>query len=239
MLRTLMKHAPLSPEDQAAVLELPHHTRVFEAGNYMVREGDGPDHCLLVRSGFCFRHKVLGDGSRSISSIQMTGDLVDLHNALLRVADHSVQALTRCEVAAIPNGAIRAIAARFPAIGSALWHLTLIDGSIAREWTANVGRRDAPTRLMHLLCEFGTRLENAGIGDRISYELPMSQEQLADATGLTSVHVNRTLKGLAGRGLIDRRVRYVAISDWKRAEEAGDFNPTYLHLAEQPPPLAG
>ncbi len=239
MLRTLKRHCDLSVDEQAAVLALPHQVRIIEGGNYMVREGAQPDHCLVILSGFCFRHKILGDGSRSISAIQMRGDMVDLHNVLLRVADHSVQALTRCEVAVIPTNAIRAVAATFPHIASALWHSTLVDGSIAREWTANVGRRNAPTRLMHLLCEFGIRLEDSGVGDRLSYELPMTQEQLADATGLTSVHVNRTLKELAARGLIDRRVRYVAIADWKRAEEAGDFNSTYLHLAEQAPPLAG
>ena len=235
MLRTLGKHAKLNPLEEEAVLALPHVIRSVEAGQYMVREGDRPDHCLVVIEGFCFRHKILGDGSRSISSVHMKGDMVDLHNALLRVADHSVQALSRCRVASIPRAAIRALAADFPQVASAMWHSTLVDGSIAREWTANVGRRNASTRLMHLLCEFGTRLEDAGLGDRSSYDLPMTQEQLADATGLTPVHVNRTLKDLQDRGLIERRVRYVAIADWLRAEQAGDFNTTYLHLTEMIP----
>lgn len=232
LLRMLKQHGDLAPDDEAAILDLPHNIRTFEPNNYMVREGDRPDHCLVMLSGFCFRHKILGDGSRSISSLHMAGDTVDLHNALLPVADHSVQALTRCEVAAIPAAAIRTIAARFPKVGTAMWRSTLVDGSVAREWTANVGRRDAPTRLMHLLCEFGLRLEDAGLGDRLSYELPMTQEQLADATGLTSVHINRTLKELEARGLIDRRKRSVAITDWVRAEQAGDFNPSYLHLSK-------
>jgi CRP-like cAMP-binding protein len=232
LLRTLGKHAELNSSEEAAILALPHEVRTIEAGQYMVCEGDQSDHCLLVTGGFCFRHKILGNGSRSISSIHMKGDMVDLHNAILRIADHSVQALSRCRVAKIPQDAIRAMVAAFPQIASAMWRSTLVDGSISREWTANVGRRDAATRLMHLLCEFGTRLQDAGIGDRSSYDLPMTQEQLADATGLTPVHVNRTLKDLQDRGLIERRVRHVHIADWHRAEDSADFNTNYLHLSE-------
>ena len=114
-----------------------------------------------------------------------------------------------------------------------MWFDTLVDGSIFREWIANVGRRDAQTRIAHLLCEFSLRLKVAGLGEANEYELPMTQDQLADCTGLTSVHVNRTLKNLEAKRLIERRSsRTVTIGDWKKLAEAGDFDSNYLHLRE-------
>jgi CRP-like cAMP-binding protein len=163
----------------------------------------------------------------------MKGDAVDLQNSLLGTADHSVQTLTRATVAYIPREEIRRVAFDYPNVGMAMWYDTLVDGSIFREWIANIARREAPARLAHLFCEFGLRLEAIGLGDRLSYELPMTQEQLADATGLTPVHVNRTLMDLGARGLIARTKKYVGITDWKRMEDVGGFNDTYLHLHEE------
>ena len=111
----------------------------------------------------------------------------------------------------------------------ALWVDTLVDGSIFREWVVNVGRRDARARVAHILCEFSLRLEAAGLAKGHRYELPMTQEQLADAVGLTSVHVNRVLKRLGEDGLIRRDRRTIVIEDWKRMRDVGDFNERYLH----------
>jgi CRP-like cAMP-binding protein len=116
-------------------------------------------------------------------------------------------------------------------VGFALWYDTLVDASVFREWITNVARRDAPTRLAHLLCEIGLRLEVTGTGERDCFELPVTQDQLADATGMTAVHVNRTLMDLERLGLFTRTVRYVAVQDWQRLAEVGDFSPTYLHLS--------
>jgi CRP-like cAMP-binding protein len=114
-----------------------------------------------------------------------------------------------------------------------MWIDTLVDASIFREWIMNVGRRDARTRVAHLLCEFSLRLKLAGLGQDNSYELPMTQDQLADATGLTSVHVNRTIKLLEAQGLIDRSSpRSIHIGDWRKLAEVGDFDSNYLHLRE-------
>src|SRR4028119_1026971 len=117
-----------------------------------------------------------------------------------------------------------------PTVAEAMWHDALVGGSVHREWTANVGRRDSATRMAHLLCEVALRLETAGLGETSNYELPMTQEQLADCLGLTPVHVNRTLKGLESQGLITRTVRAVGVPDWPKLAEAGDFNSTYLHI---------
>jgi CRP-like cAMP-binding protein len=116
-------------------------------------------------------------------------------------------------------------------IKDALWRDTLVDGSIHREWVANVGRRDAATRIAHLLCEFALKLEAVHLGEQLDYELPMTQDQLADATGLTPVHVNRVLRTLERDGLIERATpKSVVIGDWKRLAAFGDFRPDYLHL---------
>jgi CRP-like cAMP-binding protein len=233
-LRPLLKKLQLwqefDPQEQAAILALPHSVETISAGKYIVREGDRPKHVCVLLSGFAFRQKITGDGSRSINAVHMTGDVVDLQNSLLRIADHNVQALTQAEVAFIPREHVVKLAFERPKVGMAMWYDMLVDGSVFREWIANIARRDAATRLAHLLCEVGIRLEAMGLAERESFELPMTQEQLADATGLTPVHVNRTLKELESRGVITRTVRFVAVADWAQLEKTGDFSDAYLHL---------
>jgi CRP-like cAMP-binding protein len=233
MLRKLSKWAYLDRQDEEAVLALPHEIRTIGKGNYIVRDGDKPTRSCLLLSGFAYRHKLVGNGGRQILSVHMSGDVVDLQNSLLEIADHDVQALTEAIVAFIPTGAVRELAFSRPAVGMAMWYDTLVDASVHREWTANVGRRDARTRMAHLLCEFGVRLQDAGIGTLCSYEMPMTQEQLADCTGLTPVHVNRTLKSLDKEGLTQRTMRSVTIDDWNALARAGDFDSRYLHLADK------
>jgi CRP-like cAMP-binding protein len=232
MLRKLEYWGPLSPSDCGALLALPHILRTIEPRKHIVREGDLATHTCVLRSGFAFRHKIVGSGGRQILSIHMKGDMIDLQNSLLGFADHSVQALTVAEIALIPKEAIIKLAFDRPAIGITLWKDTLVDGSIFREWVANVGRRDARTRLAHLLCEFALRLEATGEGELTRWELPMTQEHLGDCTGLTSVHINRTLKGLERDELISRSSRSVTIENWKSLAQAGDFESSYLHLGE-------
>jgi CRP-like cAMP-binding protein len=232
LVRKLSLHAPLSQEDQAAVLALPHALRNLELGQYVVREGDVPTHSCLVVSGFAIRHKIAGNGGRQIVNIHLSGDMVDLQNSLLTTADHNVQALSRMSAAFIPRESIVELAFSRPAVGKALWLETLVEGSISREWITNIGRRDAQTRVAHLLCEFAYRLDAVGIGPECNYELPMTQEQLADAIGLTPVHVNRTLKALDAAGLTKRSKRSVVIQDLQKLAEFGDFRSTYLHLPQ-------
>jgi CRP-like cAMP-binding protein len=162
----------------------------------------------------------------------LPGDFVDLPGAMLGISDYSAQAVTRCELAYVRNDALREIAWARPSIGQAMWQDTLIETAIAREWIANIGRRDSRTRLAHFLCEIALRLEAVGLGARTAWELPLTQDQIADCTGLTAVHVNRTLKALTKAGLITHAKRSVAIEDWRKLAHAGDFNPAYLHLDE-------
>lgn len=231
MLRKLGLWSRLGPSDEQALLQLPHELVTVGKYRSVVGEDEVVTHCWLLLSGFVVRYKTVGDGGRQIVSIHMMGDLVDLQNAFFGASDHGILTLTECHLAKIPTDAVRHLSDERPAVKDALWIDTLVDGSIYREWVANVGRRSASTRIAHLLCEFAVKLEAVGLGERMNYELPMTQEQLADATGLTPVHVNRALKGLERSGLIERATaRSVVIGDWKKLAAAGDFRPNYLHL---------
>lgn len=239
LMKKLRYYNDLSEADIQAVLALPFETKELARHSYIVREGDKTTHSCLLIQGLAFRQKIVGEGARSILAIHMPGDMVDLQNSFLGVADHSVQALTDIEVAFIPREAIKKVAFDYPAVGMAMWFDTLVDASIFREWIANVSRRDGYSRVAHLLCEFALRVKVAGLGDETRYVLPMSQEQLADCTGLTPVHVNRMLKRLGDEGLIERRThRDIRIGDWKKLAEAGDFDSTYLHLQSGEPALS-
>jgi CRP-like cAMP-binding protein len=238
MLRKFEMRAPLDAADRQALLDLPYRQHTIEPGAYLVREGERHERSCLILTGFAYRHKVTVDGARQIVSVHIPGDFVDLEGALLNFADHNVQALTRCELACIPREAMNELLLSHPKVGVAMWVDTLIDGSIFREWVVNVGRRDARSRIAHLLCEFARRLEVAGLAEEYRYELPMTQEQLGDATGLTPVHVNRVLMTLSREGLIERNRRFVRIPDWDALRRAAGFSETYLHLDQVAPSVA-
>lgn len=230
MLQKLELCAPLDDLDREAFLSLPFRVQTVEPNIYVVREGDRPDRSSLIVDGFVFRHKITETGDRQIISVHMTGDFIDLGGALLNIADHNLQTLTRCEMAFVPRDAVRDVITSRPALGMAMWVDTLIDAAIFGEWVVNVGQRPGPSRVAHLLCELGRRLEVAGLAKADGYRLPMTQEQLGDATGLTSIHVNRVLKKLTQDGLISRSRREITIPDWEKLRALAGFSETYLHL---------
>lgn len=233
MLRNLELRSPLSADDRQAVLALPYTLRTLEAATYTIREADPPTSCGVLVTGFAYRQKLTGDGARQIVALHIPGDALDFQNLFLDVSDHSVQMLTRGDVAFVARDDIQKLARSHSAIGHAILVKILVEASIFREWVLNVGRRDARVRMAHLLCEFAVRLEAESLTHDYAFELPMTQEQLADAVGLTPVHVNRTLKVLEAEGLITRTRRMVSFPDWKRMREVGDFNQRYLHLEPQ------
>lgn len=233
LLRQLELHAKLPEEDRRLILDLPYRLRRADPGSYLVREGDVPSHCTVLVTGYAYRQKVTGDGSRQIIAVCIPGDAIDLQNMFLDVSDHAVQMLTQGRVADVPREALQSLVLNRPAIGTAIIQLTLVEASILREWVVNVGRRDARQRIAHILCEFAVRLEARGLTTDHGFELPMTQEQLADATGLTSVHVNRVLKSLEGDGLITRQRRHIHFDDWRALQDAGDFSRRYLHVSDQ------
>jgi CRP-like cAMP-binding protein len=228
--RKLSQHAIFLPADRAALLALPHTLRKLDHSTYLLREGDPPQYCAVLTAGFAYRQKLTGEGARQIVSLHIPGEALDLQSLYLDVADHNIQTLTRAEVAMVPRAAMRELIEARPAIAQAVFTEILIEGSIAREWTLNIGRRDAQTRIAHLLCEVAVRLDAQGLSGGQGYELPMTQEQLGDALGLTAVHVNRTLKALEAQGLIVRNRRHVVIPNWTPLRDVGDFAGRYLHL---------
>jgi CRP-like cAMP-binding protein len=235
----LAYRSKLDAHDRAAIMALPFTVKTFERSQFIVREREPATHSCLMLSGYSVRSKLVATGHRQIVAIHMKGECVDLQNSLLEVADHSVEMLTAGKVALIPRDEIIRLTLERSKVGQAMWIDTLVDGSIFREWVANVGRRDARTRIAHLLCEFALRLKSAGLGDETGYELPMTQEQLADATGLTAVHVNRTLQALERDRLIDRaNPRVIGIGDWRKLADAGDFDSNYLHMRDDDPAFA-
>jgi CRP-like cAMP-binding protein len=233
LVRNLELRSALSPDDRKALLELPYTTRTLEAATYTVREADPPAHCAILVSGFAYRQKLTGEGARQIIALHIPGDALDFQNLFLDVSDHSVQMLTRGEVAFVARSDLQRLSRSQARVGHAILVKILVEAAIFREWVLNVGRREARSRLAHVLCELGVRLHAEGLADEYAYELPMTQEQLADALGLTPVHVNRTLKVLEAEGLITRNKRMVSFPDWEKLRTVADFNQRYLHLERQ------
>lgn len=229
LLKRWERRVALAAEDRAAVLDLPVIRRTYSRDSYLIREGDRATTCNLLLSGFAYRQKLVASGARQIISVHVTGEFVDLQNAMLDLADHNVQSLGRSDVAQIPKAALLQLMTDRPLIARAVWLDTLIDASIFREWVVNVGRRDATTRIAHLLCELTLRLRSAGLNRGETYDFPFTQEQIADATGLTAVHTNRTLQNLRRQGLIRLATGSLTVLDWNRLAEIGDFSERYLH----------
>lgn len=231
VIRKLERLATIDDEDRAAIRELPFKTRVVGANQVLVREGARVTTCAVLLSGYACRHKTTSEGARQIVAFAMPGDLLDVDQLLLARADHTLQTITEATIAWVPEADLRRLLRERPCVGEALWRDTLIDGSICREWVLNVGRRDAKSRIAHILCEFAARRDAAGLGSPERFELPMTQEQIGDATGLTSIHVNRMLQELARDGVIARDKRQIEITDWRRLCSIGGFDPAYLHAA--------
>jgi CRP-like cAMP-binding protein len=230
MMRKLESVTDLSDEDRTAILGLPITVQEVGRGVDIVREGDRPSQCCLIVEGFACRYNVTSEGKRQIQSFHTPGDLPDLQSLHLKVLDHNLRTLTPSKLGFIPHQSVDELWRRQPNIAAALWRDTLVDAAIFREWIMNVGRRDAYARMAHILCEVFTRLKAVGLAPGNSFALPITQTELADATGLSTVHVNRTLQALRMAGLITLRDGQVTIRDPEGLKSAGDFDPIYLHL---------
>lgn len=231
LIDKLARIGDLDAEDRLRLDELTPRLENVPRWRHLVNEGEHPEQCCLLVDGFACRYKETPTGARQIVSFHVRGDLLDIQHLLLNTADHSVQAITDATVAWIPKGELLRLSWERPNIGRALWRDSLIDASIFREWVLNVGRRDAKSRISHMICEFVARCAAAGLGTADGFRLPMTQEQIADATGLTTVHVNRTLRAIDEAGAIDRSGKQFRIIDWPLLCRIGDFDPRYLHAA--------
>lgn len=223
--------ARLSAGDREALAALSVNVREMDARRTIIREGERPDHVHLMLEGWAARYKLLANGSRQITAFLIPGDFCDLHVTILGEMDHSIATLTRARVAYVPRRKMEEVAER-PSLVRAFWWSTLVDEAVLRSWIVNVGRRDAFEAIGHLMCELYVRLCNVGLTDDHSYDLPLTQEELADALGLTPVHVNRVLKRMRADGLISLTRGALVIHDYRRLQAASGFNPNYLHIDE-------
>ena len=230
LIRKLESTSTLTDEERQAIRRLPATIRLIVPGQDLVQDGERPGQCGLIVEGWSYRYKLLDEGRRQILSFHVVGDVPDLQSLHLGVLDHSLAALTPCTFALIPHESLRRLTGTYPDVAALLWRETLVDAGIFRIWITAIGRRSAYGRIAHLFCELYLRQEAVGLAADLRCPMPLRQTDLADATGLTTVHVSRVMKALRTEGLITLRDRLLIIHDWSRLAEAAKFNPTYLHL---------
>ena len=232
-LDRLTKRSFLTAEEREAILGLPAYVSQVQSNRDFVKLGEQLDHSCLIVAGYVGRFDQNANGSRQITALHIPGDMADLHSVVQPEATSALQALSTATVLRIPHRAVRETAAAFPAIAEALWRDCMVDAAVLAQWIVNVGRRDAKCRIAHLLCEMATRLGAAPAEGEIMFPFPITQTQLADVTGLTAVHVNRTLQSLRREGLADLK-HNARIFDWDALVEAGDFDADYLQMDVKP-----
>ena len=230
LFRKLRSISPLSDDEKHCLLTLPHSMKSVGPDQDVVREGQRPTECCLVVEGFVCRYKLTAEGKRQIFSFHIPGDIPDLQSLHIEVMDHSLATLTPSKLAFIPHEGLKKLMHRCPRIADVLWRDTLIDAAVFREWMIGIGRRSAETRIAHVLCEVLVRMRAVGLADGHGCDLPVTQNEIGDALGLSTVHVNRCLQELRGKGLIELRGGALTVLDWKGLKEAGEFDTSYLHF---------
>ncbi|MFC5068026.1 Crp/Fnr family transcriptional regulator [Flaviflagellibacter deserti] len=230
LIRKLESIFNLSPEEYDALASLPLVARTIRGDQDIARDHDRPSQCCILLDGLLYRYKLLGEGKRQIFSFHIAGDIPDLQSLHLQVMDHNIGTVVQSSVAFVPHGTMNRLIDEHPRIRNALWRDTLIDAAIFREWMAGLGRRDAYGRIAHFLCELFVRYSAVGLSNGHKIELPITQEKLGDALGLSTVHINRTLQTLRADGLIRWDRGHLNITDWNGLKRAATFDDTYLHL---------
>ena len=233
LIRKLDNYVHLSQDDREALESTAQATKYFAVHTDLIHEGDPTNDIYLILSGWAYRYKRLPDGRRQIMAYLIPGDLCDQRIFVLRRMDHCIGTATPATVAVIPTEAMISLTDRYPRIARALWWSTLVDEAITREWVLNVGQRSALERLAHLVCELFVRVQAVGLSHGLSFDLPITQIELADTVGLTPVHTNRTLAKLRADGLVSWRGRVLTILDLDRLTSLSMFNPAYLHLEHE------
>lgn len=223
----------LGAEERRAIVAAADEQLQFTAGDDLISEGQRASRSMLVASGFTCRYNVVLAGERQLSAIHVPGDFVDLHSLLLKKMDHSVGALTHCTVFTFPHERLVELTERYPHLTRILWLLTLLDGAIHREWLVGMARLSAEQRTAHLICELYTRLKIVGLAVNHEFELPTTQASLADALGISTVHVNRVLQELRQQNLIVWGGGRLTIRNFKALVELADFDDRYLHLIQE------
>jgi CRP-like cAMP-binding protein len=229
LVTKLMVSNVLDEVDIQAIQNLPTRSRVLGARKVIVAEGDRPRECCLIGEGFAFRSKSTSDGARQILSLHIPGEIPDLESLHLRRMDHDLVTLTRCELEFVPHEAMRALTRARPNVMGLFWRETLVDSAVFREWVVNVGQRSATARIAHVLIELFHRLKAIGRARDDVFEFPITQTELADCVGLSSVHVNRVLQDLRKQGLIRVNRSEFQLLRPRELKEIAEFAPAYLH----------
>lgn len=234
-LRHKLEHfVRLSADDRESLSAMTQfHVRSVKARRDIIREGERPDSVNLILEGWAVRHKMLEDGRRQVLAFLIPGDLCDLNGFILQEMDHSVGALTPVTIAQVPREMFEDIQRNRPRLYQALCWDQLVQLAIQREWTLNLGQRSAIERIAHLLCELFLRLKSVGLCVNGSCQIPLTQTDLSEATGITPVHVNRTVQELRSQGLIHWKGRDVEVPDMDALKRLAMFNDNYLHLSHE------
>lgn len=231
LIRKLENFTRLSPDERTAITSLVgSRVRGFGAVEDIIHEGEKPDALHLILAGWACCYKFLEDGRRQIIAFFLPGDICDPNTFILREMDHSIGTLTPATVASIAPDAFGQLTDGYPRVMQAFMWEALVTGAIQREWTVNLGQRDSSERVAHLLCELFMRLRSVGLADGDSCHFPVTQAVLADATGLSTVHMNRTLQELRASGLIVLREKTLTVPDLNALQREGMFDGNYLHL---------
>lgn len=234
LIRKLEQLGELSSNERQILENLPIRVRHVDAGRDLGGDGEQPSHCLLLLNGMVCRYRTMQDGQRQIMSFHFPGDILDLSGLLLGKLDHAIGTLTPVEVAPIEHATLLGWIEHQPGLGRLLWQDTLVDAAVFREWVVNVGRRSAQARTAHLLCEMAARLQAVGLADGEACSLPVTAAELADATGLSVVHVNRVLQELRGKKLVQSHGSTLVILDRDGLKHVAGFDPDYLHQRAMP-----
>ena len=205
-------------------------TKSFARGETMIAEGEKVTDIHLVLTGLAARSKLLADGSRQIMAFLIPGDLCDVEVFVLEAIDHDIVAMAESTCVLVPADVMEELLTQSSNITRAMWWSTMTDSAILREWIVDHGSRDARERIAHLFYEMLVRYRVVGETADDAIPFPITQEELAEATGMTPVHVNRILSQFRSEGLVEIKGRVLTVLDPPRLREAAQYDPRYLHL---------
>jgi CRP-like cAMP-binding protein len=229
LVRKLEGFSHLSEAERAALEGLAWQVESVPAHSDLAFEGDKPRGVLLIMGGMAYRYRMRGNGARQILAYLVPGDMGDLDTDLFDHMDHGIATFSACKVVWIEPEALSDLRQSHPVIDRTLRMSSLVDTATLGAWVMNVGCRMAIERLAHLFCELLLRLQAVGLATENSYALPLSQGELADTTGLSDVHLNRSVQELRRRGLIHLSARTLTILDVPALMTLAEFRPDYLH----------
>lgn len=214
---------------ELSVLETMHQRRrTFVAGRDLVHQGQTEQAAYVLMTGWAYSYKLLANGERQIVDFQIPGDFLGLRSVLLHISDHSIAPVTDIEVTEVNLRDLLGAFDRTPRLAIAVLWAASRDEAMVVEHLVGIGRRDAAERMAHFLLELGSRLALVGLGSKAGFACPLTQYLLADALGLSAVHVNRVLRQLREKGLLTFRDGQVTFDNYGKLTEFADFDPTYL-----------